>query len=392
MQANIRFVLLDGLRAWVSWCVVLAHVIFLARLDDDYKIARVFRNLGDNAVMVFVILSGFVIAHLILIKQETYLRYLTRRFFRIFPVYIVCVVAGAITALLLDKFSGSGKAGPAFMYGDYHGLVDIPAHSIRAHILANLMMLQGAIPNELLSGSGQAFLHPAWSLSLEWQLYLLAPAILFFAARKNGGMIGLFIAVLIATGVYRSGALGTFEHPSFILASGIYFLVGIGTRLLLPHFWGAVTEPLAIVLALAIVVVSGELKGFIPFAVWGVVVAILCTNEQWKSEPSAHFRGIANVMFKSRIAVWLGKRSYSVYLSHGIVLVVVQYLVLSLFPDLSRLGHAAALAAASIPLIVATTYFLYRFVELPGIAFGHLAARKFGAQVRTSSYRPAFPG
>src|SRR3977135_3962195 len=94
-----RFTMLDGLRGWLAGSVVLCHIIFMSKLDEHYRVAAMLRRTGDDAVMIFVILSGFVITHLIVIRQERYGAYLLRRFFRIFPIYAVCTSASALCAL-----------------------------------------------------------------------------------------------------------------------------------------------------------------------------------------------------------------------------------------------------------------------------------------------------
>jgi peptidoglycan/LPS O-acetylase OafA/YrhL len=48
-----------------------------------------FPVIGDCAVMVFIAISGFVIAGLVTDKAEPYPEYITRRVLRIFPVYLV---------------------------------------------------------------------------------------------------------------------------------------------------------------------------------------------------------------------------------------------------------------------------------------------------------------
>ena len=55
------------------------------------------------AVMIFVILSGFVITHLVVEKHEPYGPYLGRRALRIFPIYLF--------ALLLASAPRSWRSG-----------------------------------------------------------------------------------------------------------------------------------------------------------------------------------------------------------------------------------------------------------------------------------------
>jgi peptidoglycan/LPS O-acetylase OafA/YrhL len=371
----IRFALLDGLRGWLACSVVLTHVIFLAKLDEQYRIAQVLRRVGDDAVMVFIILSGFVITHLILSKKESYSRYITRRFFRIFPVFAVCTIIAAVTALLMQGLTANWTPTFRSAFGDYQGLVNIPGDSFSVHMLAHITMFHGAIPNELLPRSSQAFLAPGWSLSLEWQFYLLAPLIVLFAAGTWSRTTTVIVAACVGIFTYATGATGTFQHPSLILAAAIYFVVGIGTRLFLPFSNGLRWLPV-IILSLAALLI-GRSSVFFPFAVWSCVVALILLNGQIASKAGSVLLGASESLLRSHIAIWLGRRSYSIYLSHAIVLVVVQYWILSLFPVFAGLQHAALLILASAPLIILASELLYRLVERPGMTLGHKVAQKF---------------
>jgi hypothetical protein len=55
-----------------------------------------------------------------------------------------------------------------------------------SHWVAHISMLHGAIPTEILPGASRTVLAPSWSISLEWQFYILAP--LSLAVEKDYGM------------------------------------------------------------------------------------------------------------------------------------------------------------------------------------------------------------
>src|ERR1700737_4207290 len=80
---------LDALRGILSWWVVITHILNqskyeFGRYDGWLKILIK----GGYAVDVFMILSGFVITRLLRERTESYLSFITRRFFRIFPVLV----------------------------------------------------------------------------------------------------------------------------------------------------------------------------------------------------------------------------------------------------------------------------------------------------------------
>src|ERR1700761_2937765 len=92
---------IDGLRAWLAWFVVVAHVgLHTAAQTQVPFLQNTFGSLGPRAVETFIIISGFVITHLLLERHEPYPVYITRRFLRIYPIYFVCLCAGIVAMYL----------------------------------------------------------------------------------------------------------------------------------------------------------------------------------------------------------------------------------------------------------------------------------------------------
>ena len=59
--------------------------------------------------LVFVIISGFVITHVIVERPEPYLGYLTRRFMRIFPLFAITSVVGYFACDARGGFARTGR-------------------------------------------------------------------------------------------------------------------------------------------------------------------------------------------------------------------------------------------------------------------------------------------
>ena len=62
------------------------------------------------------------------------------------------------------------------------------------HILVHLTMLHAIVPSAWLPSSQFAFLPPAWSISLEFQLYLVAPLLVWWLSRS--GLRGMFVVLI----------------------------------------------------------------------------------------------------------------------------------------------------------------------------------------------------
>jgi peptidoglycan/LPS O-acetylase OafA/YrhL len=91
-----RFRGIEGLRAWLAWSVVAVHVVGLSGLCTVIPPLEIFMSVGQWSVEVFIIISGFVIANLILSEEESYPIYIARRFLRLYPAYVVCLLLDMI--------------------------------------------------------------------------------------------------------------------------------------------------------------------------------------------------------------------------------------------------------------------------------------------------------
>ena len=166
----------EGLRGLLSWWVVITHMLLLSGYSPE-ALGRCWRVLvhGNQAVDVFIILSGFVIHKLWHDSREPYGIFLARRFLRLWPCYIVCLLG----ALALRPCIAMAIAQPPL--GDPSlrelALVNWQQEQSRlgTNFLVHTTMLHGAVPETWLPGSAIALLGPAWSISLEWQFYLVAP-------------------------------------------------------------------------------------------------------------------------------------------------------------------------------------------------------------------------
>ena len=112
-------------------------------------------------------------------KKQPYLQYITQRFFRIFPLYIlVLIVSIILIGFTRDVF---------LLYPEAHAttrriaLIDEYLEYPAAHFLAHITLLQGLIPGFLLKDSAYTIVGQAWSISVEWQFYILAPFLFFLA-------------------------------------------------------------------------------------------------------------------------------------------------------------------------------------------------------------------
>lgn len=354
-----KFAALEGLRGWLAWAVVADHLAYWS--DTWGVLGHILRNTGTPAVMVFIIISGFVITHLVSEGREPYRVYITRRFFRLFPLFAVMCIVGYFAYHLQTQISVPFD--PVFM--DWlHRIVASMDQYLWWHVMSHATMLFGTVPYSWLPETDYVFVMYAWSISLEWQFYLVAPLIVWALVRRPvlAPVLALgFAAIQI---LLRKMLAGSYEQSALMLVVSGWFAVGIASRLLYPSFEGRIKQwyiPLACIIALYAVTHQQTL------AVWAVVYLGLL------APPSRFYQ----LVLESPLPLYLGSRSYSTYLGHFPVIVVCQYL------GVRWLGHVPgypALALMVIPSTLLLSEVLYRTIELPGIRLGSKLCKKLSSR------------
>jgi peptidoglycan/LPS O-acetylase OafA/YrhL len=128
---------------------------------------------------------------------------------------------------------------------------------------------------------------------------------------------------------------------------------------------------IAVVLAGAVFSISGKSRHMVSICGWIVFLGLLVETGQ---------KGVAPwlvKLFDNPVAQFLGRISYRLYLSHWIVIIVAQAIILNLWPNLSQAGHFTVLLGFTAVGTIAVSYLTYLEIEVPGIRLGRqLTTRK----------------
>lgn len=372
-----KYKCIEGLRGYLALWVVIGHGLQTSgylTLKEPFAILLK----GGSAVAIFIIISGFVITHLLLRGNETYPEYIVRRFFRLYPVYFVCCLAGFFVSGLWGDLVRSVPWQAVDGWPAYAKTVEEISfqaqYNTLPHAALHFAMLHGLVPAEVLPHAAWTFLSPAWSLSLEWQFYLIAPLVLVCIRRTMSGLIVIATAGFFLV-LYRHGVLGTFDIESSLAAASGYFAVGIVSRLGIDYLAKFTASPLLASFA-AWFALLVFVPGSLPLAVWFPVYAYLL----WSKE--ARFTGpLFETLTASKVPLFLGRISYSLYLVHR----PVQILLGAAFVSSFHATQASMLVVQSCAAIlaIAAAYILHLYVEVPGIVLGRRAARFVRAQAGT---------
>ena len=360
----------DGLRCFLSWWVVLDHILLSSgfRYETLPPVVRILTR-GDYPVDVFIMLSGFVITRLLAEKHEEFSIFICRRFLRLFPVFAVTLLLALLFRPLLGFILKAGW--PKDPVTLQHAVINWrdEAQHFWGHLAAHLPMLHGIVPNNVLPSSAVALLGPAWSISLEWQYYLVAP-LLALICRKFGPM-GWFVlttASILSLLVLTPTMNSLFPIPSFLPQKLLLFLVGgscywifvevAGIHKNLPWLLFFFVTPAALWFTLSI-----------PLAVWTATFALILADREARG--LSKFRALLALPWIQR----LGEISYSTYLAHVSCIWLAQSCILVLAPWVDRRGMLLGLLFAAPPLTFLVSELLFRFVERPGIRLGRRLTR-----------------
>ena len=168
---------LELLRLLAATQVVLFHINGFPLLGGHRAVWNAF---GHEAVVVFFVLSGFVIAFAAETREKTPKAYLISRLTRIYSVAVPCLLA----TLLFDRI------GQALVPQLYEGLITDGPALVRL-VMGSLFL------NESWTVSAQMFSNtPYWSIAYEFWYYMIFAGLFYFRGRMRVMLTAL--ACLIA--------------------------------------------------------------------------------------------------------------------------------------------------------------------------------------------------
>ena len=177
-----KIIFIEGLRGIVALYVALHHFVHLV-LVKTYPIMGKFFIFGQSAVILFFVMSGFVIYYSSFghYQNLNFRVYFIRRFRRIYPLFLLALLVTYLVECLL--------AGTFYQPSYYE-------------LFGNLLMLQD---HSKLGNWFSPFMDnsPLWSLSYEWFFYMLFfPTYLLFKKKTFLQKYAVLILSLTGYAIY----------------------------------------------------------------------------------------------------------------------------------------------------------------------------------------------
>jgi peptidoglycan/LPS O-acetylase OafA/YrhL len=338
---------LDGLRGFAALIVIFSHtsnasMYFLPFLDA--------RGIGKSGVFLFFLLSSFLLSRALILKGSSAFslpsinHYAQRRFFRIYPLYTLYLLAALVSTALISSFFNRENIG-------------IPFSLTLSEFFNHIILTQGK--------------GVTWSIAVEFKFYFVLPLLIFISQffKSKLGLISevVFLLFLVFITQLVSPQYESLTNDARLLPYMCIFILGVLLAVIQCHIESGIMNknsfkalvPLSYFSVLLLLfmtpsggsLILGDLsnnyfhKSFIQYALLWSVILLSIINFDTK----------LTTFFKGRALCFYGSLSFSIYLFHPIFIAIAK-----------KLGVDSYISAWFV-LISSTmiSYLFFRFFELP---------------------------
>ncbi|WP_317728289.1 acyltransferase family protein [Achromobacter xylosoxidans] len=356
---------LEGVRGIMALWVVIAHVLGALPAIPGPVPNGIY---SVYPVYVFIILSGFVIFSMLDREKVPYGRYLLARALRIFPVYWLVL---ALSVLSLTFAADVLRASPiGFSTEGRLFIIDVAKSNLAAHVLLHIPLLQGLPPTVILPYSALTIVGQAWSLTLEWQFYIVAPLLFWMARSINKKKAQLTVLAVssvcwLLTPYMDGGFIGSYL-PMFMVGFLSYFFYRNVVPRLSKEWLGGIA---AVSFAGSLIFLK---EYAVPVAIWVALLYFICADSRTENGNE-----VARLL-RGRALTYLGKISYPLFLGHMQVLFGCMWLANKV--GLQGVPRIVLLPVLTIGAAILFADCVHRVVERPFHEMGRGLAKRAPAK------------
>jgi peptidoglycan/LPS O-acetylase OafA/YrhL len=350
---KLYFPNLNGLRFIAAFFVIINHVEQLKVFYylGDGVVSNFAKIIGKLGVMLFFVLSGFLITYLLLTEERLLgvihtKKFYIRRFLKILPLYLLIIV---LVFFIFQQFS----------------FWNIPrlTNPINDNFSVILLLHVFFIPNVATAVYGFIpYVAQAWSIGTEEQSYLIWPVILKrFKEHRLGLMIGIvvfhfIIRIFLSDRFfiqmpYREILYKFWMHFNIdsIAIGSIFAIFLINKNQVLKYILNINFFYLIVVITLALLFNAIKVPYFhynFYSVLFGIIIINLAVNKKLKN------------ILEWNVINYLGKISYGIYMYHFIVLIPVLMLASKI-----NLNNNVIIYTLVLVITIAISSFSYHYFE-----------------------------
>ncbi|PEB41236.1 acyltransferase family protein [Bacillus pseudomycoides] len=372
-----RYEEFDSLRGLAALLVIIGHHMMLLPAYENYQYElnspfiiylfketplRLFFSSGNESVILFFVLSGFVLYLSINNEKFHYDTYIIKRICRIYIPYLVAISISIIAKML---FSRNDMPFISDWFSKSWITADTPA------LLLQHLVFIGEYNTD-------AYNNVIWSLVHEMRISIIFPFLTFFFIRKRLRYSLLWFIVLSFSstmGLYLFNPSGSITSSFLSFHYITLFFMGAllaKYRYFIFHYVLNMNKMMKIALLLIAIIcfmyegIIGEVDFLNNYVLRNYVVSFGVCMVMIMSISSWTF----SALLRRKVFVFLGKISYSLYLYHLVSLFSVMYLFYDKLPTI-------LIVFLSFSLSFLLSSLGYLFIEKPCINLGRYLTRRW---------------
>jgi peptidoglycan/LPS O-acetylase OafA/YrhL len=364
---TVYFPNLNGLRFIAATLVIIHHIeqfknVFM--LPGYWHKIPCIELFGKIGVVLFFVLSGFLITYLLLTEEQkrkkiSVKNFYIRRVLRIWPLYFLVVFLAFAVLPQLKMFQLPG----------------IEKEFIFSDLVLKIFLYIAFLPNLALSIFGAIpFVSQTWSIGTEEQFYLLWPVLLLIFKKHRLSIMFLIVIGYFMTNIaLHSHYFETIPYIRIIQGfwksfnincmaiGGIFALLLFKKSIYLKYLMNTNLFYLLLLLTTTLLLMGIHL-GFVHLEIYSLLFGIIILNFAANNK--------IKISFENRVMTYLGRISYGLYMYHpiGIVMTIYTAIQMNLSYDwfIYPLSLAFTISLAGISHKYFESYFLRNKAKFSG--------------------------
>ncbi|CZY58036.1 acyltransferase family protein [Enterobacter hormaechei] len=313
---------IQALRFFAAFFVVLHHAARSFPVDFLGSVSKVIQVNFAFGVDIFFVISGYVIYSSFIRNPKTSSQFIQDRVIRIAPMYWLYTFLFLVVIFSLPT---------PFTTGAYE--------------INNLLSSLLFIPYSNPMGGFFPTLPVGWTLNFEMVFYAIFAASVLIKSKNIP--VFLLVSIILLNALSSLGVAHSFYSDSIIYEFSLGVLIGyLHRNSSLLESKGAAIPTAIIFLMLLIMCGSDESQRFVKWGIPAAIIVSCCIS-------------INNMVRVPKIFVILGNASYSLYLSHKVIMAALIYFVMNRFISFEQAFYLSVFF--SVLISVAS----YQYIEKP---------------------------